>query len=50
MLRLESLLHILAWSKSNQNYGKEVSIDLIELPRLQLTFEKREVSGFILLR
>ena len=41
MLRLDALSHILAWSKTDPSGGgKSISIDLIELPRLRLTFEK----------
>lgn len=55
MLRLDSISHILAWSKTNPeatidpSTSKQnvkfvhalLSIDFIELPRLRLTFEKR---------
>ncbi|CAM9179352.1 unnamed protein product, partial [Ectocarpus fasciculatus] len=42
LLRLDSLSHILAWSKTNPADGSApVSIDLIELPRLRLTLEKQ---------
>ena len=47
MLRLDSLSSILAWSLNDPSEGP-VTIDLIELPRLRLTFEKRQGSkGFI---
>ena len=39
MLRLDSMAGILAWSKSNPAEGG-VSIDVVEIPRLRLTFEK----------
>ena len=40
LLRLEPLSHILAWSKNDPTKISEVSIDIIELPRLRLSFEK----------
>lgn len=43
MLRLDSLSSILAWSLSDPSEGP-VTVDLIELPRLRLTFEKRQGS------
>jgi hypothetical protein len=39
MLRLDSLAGLLAWSRSNPAEGP-VSIDVVEIPRLRLTFEK----------
>ena len=42
LLRLDCLSNILAWTKSDPTVtpAQGISIDLIELPRLQLTFEK----------
>ena len=43
LLRLDSMANIVAWSKSDPSAATStsgVSIDLIELPRLRLTFEK----------
>ena len=44
LLRLDSLANILAWTKTNPHKGGHhhtgVAIDVIELPRLFLTFEK----------
>lgn len=44
LLRLDSLSSILAWSKTNPTGSTAVSIDLIELPRLRLTFEKKVIA------
>ena len=41
MLRLDSLSNIIAWSRNDPANG-DISIDLIELPRLHLTFEKMQ--------
>jgi hypothetical protein len=42
LLRLDTLGNILAWSYSDPaDEGGNVSVDLIELPRLRLTFERR---------
>ena len=43
MLRLDSMANILAWSKTDPSSGK-VSIDIVELPRLRLTFEKTQIA------
>ena len=42
VLRLDCLSNVLAWSKSDPTVeaAQGISIDVIELPRLQLTFEK----------
>ena len=40
MLRLEPLSQILAWSRVNPSSGTQVPVDLIELPRLRLSFER----------
>ncbi|KAJ1425171.1 hypothetical protein B484DRAFT_93375, partial [Ochromonadaceae sp. CCMP2298] len=39
LLRLESLSHILAWSRTDPGKGP-LPVDVIELPRLRLTFER----------
>lgn len=44
LIRLDSVSHILAWSKTNPAEGKPVTIDLVELPRLRLTFEKQTMA------
>lgn len=42
LLRLDSLSNILVWSKIDPlSSAPDISIDLVELPRLHLTFEKR---------
>ena len=40
-LRLENLSHILLWSKNSDDGTGKVAVDVIELPRLRLTFERR---------
>ena len=51
ILRLDCLSNVLAWSKSDPNstLNAPISIDVIELPRLRLTFEKRisSVTGHV---
>jgi len=42
MLRLDTLSNILAWSYTQPDAGADVSVDVIELPRLHLTFEKKK--------
>lgn len=44
LLKLENISHILAWTTANPIVEGPLSIDLIELPRLGLTFVKR-VAG-----
>jgi hypothetical protein len=44
ILRLESLSHILFWTKSAGKDSMNATIDLIELPRLRLTFERKVVE------
>lgn len=45
LIRMENLANIVAWSKVEPTQSNpSVSIDLIELPRLRLTFEKRNDS------
>lgn len=39
--RLDSFSNILVWSKSNPETSGNIQIDIIELPRLHITFEKR---------
>jgi hypothetical protein len=47
MLRLDYLANILAWSRSDPtaSASTDISIDVIELPRLRLTFEKKIDGG-----
>jgi hypothetical protein len=45
VLRLESLSHILLWSRSVGQVSMSASIDLIEMPRLRLTFERKSVGA-----
>ncbi len=45
LLRMDSLSNILAWSKSDPSNGAEISIDLVELPRLRLNFEKKLLAN-----
>jgi hypothetical protein len=45
LLRLESLSHILLWSRSVGQTSMSASIDLIEMPRLRLTFERKSVGS-----
>lgn len=40
LLRLEPLSHMIAWSKTDPGFHASVGVDLIELPRLRLSFEK----------
>jgi hypothetical protein len=40
LLRLDDMPHILAWTKKNPEEGGPINIDLVELPRLHLSFEK----------
>jgi hypothetical protein len=42
LLRLDSLSNVLVWSKKDPSSGAGIQIDLIEFPRLHLTFEKRK--------
>ena len=46
LIRFESLTHILAWTTKDTCDEKTstISIDIVELPRLQLTFEKKILS------
>jgi len=41
-VRLDLLSHVLVWSMSNGRIGDEVSVDLIEFPRLGLSFRLDE--------
>ena len=41
MLRLESVANIQLWSYSDPALGNPLSVDVIELPRLLLTFKKK---------
>jgi hypothetical protein len=41
LLRLDTLGNIMAWSHVDPTDGNPVTIDIIELPRLRLTFERR---------
>lgn len=41
LLRLDSLSNVLAWSKTDPTKGGGIQIDLIEFPRIHLTFEKK---------
>jgi hypothetical protein len=45
ILRLESFSHCLFWSKSVGQDSMNATIDLVELPRLRLTFERRKGEG-----
>jgi hypothetical protein len=40
LLRLEPLSHMIAWSKTDPGTNASTGVDLIELPRLRLSFEK----------
>lgn len=45
LIRVENLANIVAWSKVEPTtLNQNISIDLVELPRLRLTFEKRSDS------
>jgi hypothetical protein len=44
MLRLDSISNILLWSLVSPDSKKPISIDVIELPRLRLTFEKKTAA------
>jgi len=45
LVRLEDMSHILVWTKSNVTSPKAaVSVDLIELPRLQLSFYSKSTE------
>jgi hypothetical protein len=45
VLRLDSMANILAWSKTDPSDGQPVPIDIIELPRMRLTFERTMLSA-----
>ena len=45
MLRLESVANILLWTYSDPALGNPLSIDIIELPRLHLTFKKKSTTN-----
>lgn len=43
--RLDNLAHVLIWSKSNVKHANDISsIDLIELPRVNLSFKAKKVE------
>ena len=44
LLRVESFAHIIAWTKEKVTPDADISVDLIELPRLRLSFEKKILS------
>jgi hypothetical protein len=47
-LRLEELSHVLVWtSASVTSEGSEATVDLLELPRLRLTFRARAEGGSV---
>jgi hypothetical protein len=46
LIRLENLSYILVWTKAPKQVGENCTVDLIELPRLQLTFSLKGTHFF----